>query len=65
MTSTSEMALIDSDNHGYGTDAWLHYMVNDIIPQKTQVYIVAISVKIDTILQNKIISCKRLVIKSY
>ena len=31
--------MIDSDNHGYGTHTWLHYTVNDIMPQMTQVYI--------------------------
>ena len=38
MISTSEMALIDSVNHGYGTDACLHYTLNDIMLQMTQVY---------------------------
>ena len=33
------MALIDSDNHGYGTDVCLHYTLNDIMLQHTQVYI--------------------------
>ena len=32
------MALIDSVNHGYGTDACLHYTLNDIMLQMTQVY---------------------------
>ena len=39
MTSTSEMALIGSGNHGYGTDAYLHYTLNDIMLQMTQVFI--------------------------
>ena len=30
MTFTSEMALIDSVNHGYSTDACLHHILNDI-----------------------------------
>ena len=30
------MALIDSVNHGYGTDAYLHYTLNDIMLQMTQ-----------------------------
>ena len=39
VTSTSEMALIGSVNHGYGTDTCLHYTLNDIMPQMTQVFI--------------------------
>ena len=39
VTSTSEMALIGSVNHGYGTDACLHYTLNDIMLQMTQVFI--------------------------
>ena len=37
VTSTSEMALIGSVNHGYGTDECLHYTLNDIMLQMTQV----------------------------
>ena len=33
------MALIGSVNHGYGTDEWLHYTLNDIMLQMTQVFI--------------------------
>ena len=39
VTSTSEMALIDSDNHGYGTHVYFHYTLNDIMLQMTQVFI--------------------------
>ena len=39
VTSTSEMAFIASVNHGYGTDACLHYTLNDIVLQMAQVYI--------------------------
>ena len=39
VTSTSEMALIGSVNHGFGTDAYLHYTLNDIMLQMTQVFI--------------------------
>ena len=39
VTSTNEMALIGSVNLRYGTDAWLHYTLNDIMLQMTQVYI--------------------------
>ena len=36
VTSTSEMALISSVNPGHGTDACLHYTLNDIMLQMTQ-----------------------------
>ena len=39
VTSTSEMALIGSVNLGHGTDACLHYTLNDIMLQMTQVFI--------------------------
>ena len=39
MTSISEIALIDSVNYGYVTDACHHYSLNDIMRQVTQVYI--------------------------
>ena len=39
VTSTREMALIGSVNHGYGTDECLHYTLNDIMLQMTQVFI--------------------------
>ena len=35
VTSTSEMALIGSVNLGHGTDACLHYTLNDIMLQMT------------------------------
>ena len=39
LTSASEMALFGSVNLGHGTDACLHYTLNDIMPQMTQVFI--------------------------
>ena len=39
VTSTSEMALFGSVNLGHGTDACLHYTLNDIMLQMTQVFI--------------------------
>ena len=39
VTSTSEMALFGSVNLGHGTDVCLHYTLNDIMPQMTQVFI--------------------------
>ena len=36
-----DMPFTDSDNHGYGTDVCLHYTLNDIMVQITQVYIFA------------------------
>ena len=39
VTSTSAMALFGSVNLGHGTDACLHYTLNDIMPQMTQVFI--------------------------
>ena len=39
MTFTSEMALIGSVNPCHGTDACLHYTLNDIMLQMTQVFI--------------------------
>ena len=39
VTSTSEMALFGSVNLGHGTDECLHYTLNDIMPQMTQVFI--------------------------
>ena len=37
--STREMALIDSANPSYGIDTCLHYTLNDIMIQMTQVFI--------------------------
>ena len=39
------MVLIDSVNHGYGTDACIHYTWNDVVLQMTQVYIFCSSVE--------------------
>ena len=39
VTSTSEMALIGSVNLSHDTDACLHYTLNDIMLQMTQVFI--------------------------
>ena len=39
MTSTSEMTLFGSVNLSHGTDACLHYTLNDIMLQMTQVFI--------------------------
>ena len=39
VTSTSEMALFGSVNLGHGTNACLHYILNDIMLQMTQVFI--------------------------
>ena len=39
VTSTSEMALFGSVNLGHGTDTCLHYTLNDIMLQMTQVFI--------------------------
>ena len=45
MTSTSEMNLIGSVNHGYGTDIHLHYTLNDIMLHMTWVYIFTFEVQ--------------------
>ena len=50
VTSTFEMALIGSVNSGYGTDACLHYTLNDIMLQMTQVFIFTFVVQLRLVL---------------
>ena len=50
VTSTSEMALFGSVNLGHGTDACLHYTLNDIMLQMTQVFIFTFVVQLMLVL---------------